>query len=230
MKITFTTYEEGSEITKSLDLCGQGRPEGSADGLVPLKLTPDVTVTPRVTVYTSTSTTRSKAISAVVKVSMPYTALKLSEDGKAVTGADPSRSGAEFSIHTVVALPAAMRADLMGANGNAMQLNALRQLLVLSVLHSSLVSDRFQNPGPTVAAGGGGSFSVTDHYERVLTGGSSTLHKTIAPGDLLGSTGFDVSAMTPDPLALNEPLNRMIAGMPPLGCGDVSRTSIIVPA
>lgn len=229
MKITFTTYEQGSEIKKSLDLCGQGRPEGSADGLVPLKLTKDVTVTPRVTVYTSTSTTRSKAISAVVKVSMPYTALKLSEDGLTVVGVDPSRSGAEFSIHTVVALPAAMRADLMGANGNAMQLNALRQLLVLTVLHSSLVSDRFQNPGPAVAVDGAGGFSAADHYERVL-GGTSTLFKTIAPGDLLGSTGFDVSNVTPDSLALNEPLNRMIAGMPPLGCGDVARTGIIVPA
>lgn len=230
MKIKFTTYEKGSEVTKSLDLCGQGRPEGSADGLVPLKLTQDVTVTPRVTVYTSTSTTRSKAISAVVKVSMPYTALKLSEDGLNVVGVDPSRSGAEFSIHTVVALPAAMRADLMGANGNTMQLNALRQLLVLAVLHSSLVSDRFQNPGPAIAVDGAGGFGATDHYERKPYGGSSVPFKTIAPGDLLGSTGFDVSSVTPDSLALNEPLNRMIAGMPPLGCGDVSRTSIVVPA
>lgn len=229
MKITFTTYEQGSEITKSLDLCGQGRPEGSADGLVPLKLTKDVTVTPRVTVYTSTSTTRSKAISAVVKVSIPYTALKLSEDGQAVAGVDPSRSGAEFSIHTVVALPAAMRADLNGANGNTMQLNALRQLLVLTTLHSALVSDRFQNPGPTVAVDGAGGYSKADHFERMLKGGTS-VHMAISPSDLLGSTGFDVSSVTPDSLALNEPLNRMIAGMSPLGCGDVSRASIIVPA
>lgn len=230
MKITFTTHNESGEITKSLDLCGQGRPEGTADGLVPVKLTQNVTVTPRVTVYTSTSTTRSKAISAVVKVSMPYTALKLSEDGSTVVGVDPSRSGADFSIHTVVALPAAMRADLMGANGNAMQLNALRQLLVLTVLHSALVSDRFQNPGPVTAVNGAGGYALANHYERLLGSGLSATYKSIAPSDLLGSTGFDVSSVTPDSLALNEPLNRMIAGMPPLGCGDVARAALAVPA
>lgn len=211
---------------KVLPLCGQGRPEGQAEGLMPLKLAPGVVVTPRVTVYTSTSTNRKGAVSAVVKVSIPYSALKLSDDGSAIAGTDAARSGGELAMHTVITLPAAAVSDLQGANGTTMNANAERQVAVVARLLTALLGRRLLDPGFTADDGAGVVEPTTDRFEvDPATGGFSTIqYQSLVPVDSIdgfsGNVGFDVTGYGMG-RSLTEILSRIVSKQAPLGCSDV---------
>lgn len=218
---------------KVLPLCGQGRPEGQAEGLMPLKLANGVVVTPKVTVYTSTSTNRKGAVSAVVKVSIPYTALKLSDDGSAIAGSDAARSGAELSMHTVITLPSAAVADLKGANGTTMQANAERQVAVVVRLLTALLLQRMVDPGFTENEGGSLQPTATRKVVQSTIGASSA-QRVIASSSLIptdqitgfaGNVGFDVTSYSM-PRSLSEILSRIVAKQAPIGCSDIVAESI----
>ena len=218
---------------KVLPLCGQGRPEGQAEGLMPLKLASGVVVTPRVTVFTSTSTNRRGAVSAVIKVSMPYTALKLSDDGSAIAGTDAARSGAELAMHTVITLPAAAVADLAGANGATMTTNAERQVAVVARLLSALLVQRLLDPGFASEGVGGYVPGNNRHLINDEIGGNPDLvlpTSSLAPVDdiagFAGNVGFDVTGYSV-PRDLSEVLSRVVTKQAPLGCSDIKVRSLI---
>lgn len=229
---------EGSTVSavdeKVLPLCGQGRPEGQAEGLMPLKLTSGVVVTPKVTVFTSTSTNRKGAVSAVIKVSIPYTALKLSDDGTAVAGTDAARSGAELAMHTVITLPASAVADLAGANGTIMTANAEKQVAVVVRLLSALLSQRLIDPGFAKPTATGFGPSDTRPILSDEIGGSANKNlpnSSLAPTDgiagFVGNVGFDVTGYSV-PRDLSEVLSRVVAKQAPLGCSDVKVHSVVL--
>lgn len=219
---------------KVLPLCGQGRPEGQAEGLMPLKLAAGVVVTPRVTVYTSTSTNRKGAVSAVIKVSIPYTALKLSDDGSAIAGTDAARSGAELAMHTVINLPAAAIADLAGANGTTMTANAEKQVAVVVRLLSALLSQRLIDTGYAATSSSGREPITARNYVNDKVGGAPLVASTtssLVPTDNIdgfaGNVGFDVTGYSV-PRDLSEVLSRVVAKQAPLGCSDVKVPSVAV--
>lgn len=247
MNIKFITMNQAPggvvEAVESmvLPLCGQGLPEGQAVGLMPIKLAPGVVVTPKVTVYSSTSTNRRGAVSAVIKVSIPYTALKLNDGGDAVVGTDAARSGAELSMHTVITIPAAGVSDLQGANGSLLTSAAERLAAVVVRLHSALLGERFSDPGFAMAANTHEDGNVdpglepAPHIWRVgdTIGGPAVVEtsgRSLVPSQAIdgfvGNTGFDVTSYSAG-RDLSEILSRIVQKQAPLGCSDIIVRSIV---
>lgn len=239
MKIKFITGSEQTDegamqaLVKTLDLCGQGKPEGQAEGLMPLKLASNVTVTPRVTVYSNTSVNKRGATSAVIKVSIPYTALKLTDDGTGVAGADANRSGGELSMHMVLALPAACAADVRGVNGDACRNAAEGQVGVIARLLSALMGPRLLDEGRALAVslaeGNVWQPSTQKLFIESDGGVGAEPSGSLIPKDDIagyaGYVGFDVTGYHMS-RKLDEPLTRMVAKMPPLGCSGVDAKSV----
>lgn len=148
MKIVFPDITQGGSPRGCfLTLCGQGKAEGSFTGTVPvaLKLTDSLTATSEktVSVSSSTKTNRRGVRSGVIKVTMPYSALM--PDGNGGYTSDPSRSGAEISVHIVVALPGNLCADLRGSD-DVIQRNARLQAAAVAFLLSSVCQGLVNTP------------------------------------------------------------------------------------
>lgn len=219
---------------KVLPLCGQGRPEGSAEGLMPLKLANGVVVTPKVTVYSNTSTNRKGAVNAVIKVSIPYTHPLLSENGQSIVGVDAAKSGGALSMHTVVELPAQAVKALSGALGKPMAAAGLGQVAVVARLLGALTGERLWKGGYSTGnpATDGQSIdwesagSAPRMRERVGENptDSTPQDKTLVPTDKIsgftGDVGFDISGYNGD-RTLNETISRIIQKLPALGCSDI---------
>lgn len=143
MKIKFPDNSDGSQAV--VTLCGQGKDEGNFVGTVPMTFTPAAGMTRTgerlVKVSSSTSINRRGVRSGVVKVTMPYEALL--PDGNGGYVPDPSRSGAEISVHLVVALPATAATDIRSSDakvGDYAQLQIAAVAHLLGVLLQGLIA------------------------------------------------------------------------------------------
>lgn len=241
MKIRYTTGWTVSEgmvsaiETKELSLCGQGRPEGSAAGMIPVKLAPGpVIVTPLVTITTNTSTTKRGSRSAVVKVSMPYTALRVTADGNLEV--DPNRSGGEVSVHTVIALPAAAVKDIQGVNGGAQKSAAEAQVAIVYYLLQTLLGGQLgSTPWLDITDA---KLETRGSIPHIVVGeepfAELTSHDAVPPvvsniAGYTGEAGFDVTNFK---LAngLNSALIRVANNLPILSCGDITQAGLPVAA
>lgn len=223
-----------------LPLCGQGRPEGSSEGLMPLKLASGVVATPKVAVYSNTSTNRKGAVNAVIKVSMPYTHPLLSEDGQSIVGIDPAKSGGTISMHTVVELPSQAVKALSGAQGQPAAAAGLGQLAVLARLLGALTGERRWSTGYATRTAGEGNTAVLvpasfpqslrDVGEALDPVTPNPQDRALNPVDdipgFIGNVGFDISDYKGD-RSLNEAISRVVQKLPALGCNDVTSASII---
>lgn len=212
--------------TLDLALCGQGRPEGNAAGLVPVKLASGVVVTPVVTVTSSTSTTRRNSRSAVIKVAIPYTALTKDPNGNLV--ADPTRSGADLSMHIVLALPAAAVKDIKGTNGAESKQSAEAQVALVHYLLEALIGQQFGSvPTYRVENNAGTMDGLVAAQPKI--GGDPTAESYDAsayapsPTNEVGGyagAGFDLTGVKVH-MDLNSALSRIANGLPALSCADV---------
>lgn len=218
----------GKLDTLDLALCGQGRPEGNAAGLVPVQLPSGVVVTPVVTVTSSTSTTKRNSRSAVIKVAIPYTALTKDEGGNTVV--DPTRSGADLSLHIVLALPASAVKDLKGANGSTSSQSAEAQVALVHYLLSALVGQQFgSEPRYEVNDESGDATLVADVAAQPNVGGynsaldvDATVQPPLPSGNVggFGGAGFDLQ-LVKIRKDLNSALGRIANGLPALSCADI---------
>lgn len=234
MNIKFITGWTSSEDrivsmnTIDLALCGQGKPEGNAAGLVPIQLASGVVVTPVVTVTSSTSTTKRNSRSAVIKVAIPYTAL--TKDAEGHTVADPTRSGADLSLHIVLALPASAVKDIKGTNGATSKQAAEAQVALLHYLLSALIGEQLGSlPSYMAAFGETDGNMVASIAPRPTIGGSGTARAIdtdvvgVLPANNIGGyagAGFDLTGVKVQ-RDLNSVLGRIASGLPALSCADI---------
>lgn len=211
--------------TYDLDLCGQGRAEGNASGLMPVKLPGGVVVTPMVTVTSATSTTKRSSRSAVIKVSMPYSAVTTDDGGNVVP--DPNRSGADISIHLVVALPAAATKDIQGLNGTYAKYGAESQTALLYTILRTVIGSQFggtpviqqnESASPTFITTSAAFSAPQVGAQSPSPDANSAIIAAPTVGGYVG-TGFDVSSFRL-PQRLDSFLARVANGLPMLSCGD----------
>lgn len=218
--------EDGALQFADLSLCGQGRPEGSAEGLIGLKLTTsNVRVTPRIVVTSATSTSKRGVRSAVIKVSMPYTAFTRDENNAIIV--DPKRSTGEVSMHIVINLPASAVGDLRSTDGTANANPAYSQVVVISQILRALISKGLLERGSMT--------EVSQDEEHMLVGPMLSLGNPDRPDDVgythalavpatdsNGDFVFDATKITREAFSdLANTIVRIANGLPPLGCSDV---------
>lgn len=160
MKIQFPGVSSG-QGEYALSFCGQGRDEGSFTGTVPVTLKhtgvyTTKTVEKTVSITSSTTTNRRGVRSGVVKVTMPFHALIA--DGNGGFTLDSARSGAEMSMHVVLALPASAASDMRSGDA-AIKDFAEQQVAVLAFILSSLMQGLLTNP--VVKTSGGAQVDAT---------------------------------------------------------------------
>jgi hypothetical protein len=229
MKIKFITSVGGTSTPatiETLDLCGQGLPEGNATGLLPIKLPGDVIMTPQLQVTSGTTKSRRGVTSAVLKVSLPYTALARDTTGEHVV-ADPKGSNGYVSMHVVLALPQSAVRDLKSSDSTINQA-AYAQIAAVSQILRTLLSQGLMERTGVVDAVLAGSVDMTtdavDAGAHVEVKRAKPIHFSTQ-----GSVGLDLTSVGPVPANLDNLVTRVASGLPPLSCGDVSEMSIVTP-
>ena len=246
MKIKFTTANDGTAYVRTLDLCGQGLPEGNAEGLMPIVfeynqsstgMFDPVTfakVTPKVTVKSSTTVNKRGGTSSVVKVSMPYTAFRMDSEssGTAIPAVDQARSGGELSAHIVLALPPALVNDLNGQD--AVSSLGIQQIDVVCFLLQTLAQELL--PGKFESG------QLTDSSYRwkepVRTSAGTRQISALQPSEgqvseefPAGQLGFRILSQDgtlADAHEWDGLIRRISRKMPPLSCGDIDAKAIRV--
>jgi hypothetical protein len=237
MKIKFPDNIRGMEA--ALTLCGQGKDEGNFVGTVPMTLVPKVGLTKNsmklLKVSSSTSTNKRGVRSGVVKVTIPYEALIADGNGGYVP--DPSRSGAELSVHMVIALPATAATDLRSTDDvikeyARLQIGALGFLL--GILMQGFVAT------PIVSKDGDDVETLAVSPTATLRDGAADLHIPYATSDEnagIVSLGMGYQPTQADyqvnggikatfagqfPAAVGALLDRIARSLPALaGCEDI---------
>lgn len=209
MNIKFTqsaVVPKNGNVTQAnvgtIEFCSMGNNRGEGDQVIPMKLG-NAIISPLVTVKSATTRNKRGTTSALIKVSMPYTAFGAKksyvENGdsgtqtiKSTLVQDPSRSGGEVSLHIVVAIPSAMTADLNRADdgtGDAKLLRdaAYQQLKALGLILSCFSCPEIL-PGPVLAAKT--STEEANMYTASLD--NFTLLKKLSPDIAVGFAGSKV--------------------------------------
>lgn len=133
----------------------------SATAIVPLKLPGDAIASQKLVVESSTQRSKGGVLRAMVKVSLPYTALVHSGyDG--ANQVDQTRSGRSISAHIVFTLPKQVCEDLTGVGGTNAMKSADAQVKLLQSLLMQLCRDRIDYTDAT------GSFVRTAEGETTL--------------------------------------------------------------
>lgn len=267
MNIKFTeeiTGDERGTVSSvkqgTLDLCGQGRSRGEADIVLPIQLSgntgagtgPNLMVAPLVSVKTATTRNKKGTTSALIRVAMPYSAFRETQsyitgtDGtkviKSELSQDASRSGGEFSMHLVVAMPSAMTTDLAktgGASGaHSIRRAAQEQLVALAMLLRSIAGTTL-SPDVQQLVLSGTQFVVRSNETTGIrpntgVGGSVTVSREkpeegFFAADIQGyGPGIDMSKTT-QRVHLDDAFGRILRGQPALSCKDIEIPLTSVP-
>lgn len=245
---TITSVKQGS-----LDLCGQGRSRGEADIVLPIQLSGNTgagagskpMIAPLVSVKTATTRNKKGTTSALLRVAMPYTAFRevqsyvADKDGtkviKSELNQDASRSGGEFSMHLVVAMPSAMTTDLAKTGGtdsaHSIRRAAQEQLVALAMLLRSIAGKTLSPDVQQLVPNGTSGFNprtVTDPGTKPGDGVGKELYiarekpeEGFFAADIQGyGPGIDMS-QTQQQVHLDDAFGRILRGQPALSCKDI---------
>lgn len=254
MNIKFTESVKGDPsgitgvVQGSLDLCGQGRSRGEGDIVLPIRLESqsgeETIIAPLVSVKTGTTRNKRGTTSALLRVAMPYTAFR--ETQSYVTDSsgtksiktqlvqDATRSGGELSVHTVIAMPAAMVADIAKtgstAGANLIREAAQKQLIAAAMLLRSITGETLSPELQPLAATATGFSPATASNTGTVPGtvvGGQAIVDAKAPEagyytvNVSGyGPGIDMSK-TAQQVHLDDALGRIIRGQPALACKDI---------
>lgn len=232
----------------SLDLCGQGRSRGEGDIVLPIRLTnkdgEEAIIAPLVNVKTATTRNKRGTTSALLRVAMPYAAFRETQSYVADTSGtkvirnqlvqDATRSGGELSMHLVIAMPAAMIADIAKTGGtegaNLIRESAQKQLIAVAMLLRSIAGETLSPNLQALVSTATGFAPATKESAGMVPNtmiGGEPIKDADAPevgyytANISGyGPGIDMSKTT-QRVHLDDALGRIVRGQPALSCKDV---------